>query len=154
MSPVWVRCIIFILLCIHNVEVHIFTKLTFIFTFIRLWLFGIWLIRWHALQIVIFYISKEYFHHRRITNITIHTILFCLCIFQLDVVSCLSIVVGPFLMLCPVLCNVSCTYVLWFLHGKDVPLFMWCVCWIVLWLLQKLFDNWLCCVWHLIRWRP
>ena len=78
-------------------------------------------------------------------------ILFCLITFQCGVVLCLSIVardgyplrtgvVGPFLFLCRVLSDVSCTHVLWFLHGKDVPLFMWYVCWMLLWLLQNLSE--------------
>ena len=36
--------------------------------------------------------------------------------------------VGPFLMLCLVLSCVSCTYALWFLQARGVPLFMWCEC--------------------------
>ena len=68
------------------------------------------------------------------------TILFCLFIFQCGVVPCLFIVMawdgsplragvgGPFLVLCLVLSNVSCVHVLWFLHGRDVPHFMWCEC--------------------------
>ena len=36
--------------------------------------------------------------------------------------------VGPFLVLCLVLSYVSCTHALWFLHGRDVSLFMWCEC--------------------------
>ena len=36
--------------------------------------------------------------------------------------------VGQFLVLCLVLSCVSCTYALWFLHGRDVQPFMWCEC--------------------------
>ena len=39
--------------------------------------------------------------------------------------------VGPFLVLCLVSSYVSCTQALWFLHGRDVPLFMRCECFIV-----------------------
>ena len=36
--------------------------------------------------------------------------------------------VGPLLVLCLVLSYVSCTHALWFLHGKEVLLCMWCEC--------------------------
>ena len=36
--------------------------------------------------------------------------------------------------------NISCVHVLWSLHMRDAPLFMWCECW-MLWLLQNLSEK-------------
>ena len=85
-----------------------------------------------------------------VSHIFLWYILFYLFIFQCGVFSCLLIVlardgfplrtgaVGPFLVLCLVLSCVTCTHAWWFLHGRDVPLFMWCVCCMLLWLLLNL----------------
>ena len=39
-----------------------------------------------------------------------------------------TVAVGPFMMLCLVLSCVFCAHAVWFLHGRDVPLFMRCEC--------------------------
>ena len=65
--------------------------------------------------------------------------------------------VGPFLVLCPVSSFVSCTYVWWFLHGKDVSLLMWYTCCIyVTYFVRTWIMAWwkvILSVWHPIRWR-
>ena len=64
--------------------------------------------------------------------------------------------VGPFLMLCFLLTWISCTRALWFLHGRDVPLFRWSECCYCYRFCRKwLMANLICIlsVWHPIRWR-
>ena len=62
-------------------------------------------------------------------------------------------VVGPFLMLCPVLSCDSCTHNLWLLHGWDVPLFMWCYCYQFCRKMDLAYWRLILCAWHPIRWR-
>ena len=65
--------------------------------------------------------------------------------------------VGPFLVLCPVSSFVSCTYVWWFLHGKDMSPFMWYTCciYVTYFVRTWIMARWkvILSVWHPIRWR-
>ena len=56
--------------------------------------------------------------------------------------------VCSFLMLSFVLASVFCTHALWFLHEKDVPLFMWYECYCY----QFFFGKWIMAYWRL--WFP
>ena len=70
--------------------------------------------------------------------------------------------VGPFLVLCRVLSYDSCTHALWFLHGTDMPHFMWCKCFYCYIFVRKCIwsiGNWFCLLdirfvdgWPIFRW--
>ena len=56
----------------------------------------------------------------------------------------------------PVLCHVSCTHALWFLHGKEVLLCMWCECFYCYQFCRKMdlaYWKLILSAWHPIRWR-
>ena len=56
----------------------------------------------------------------------------------------------------PVLCHVSCTHALWFLHGKEALLCMWCECFYCYQFCRKMdlaYWKLILSAWHPIRWR-
>ena len=92
---------------------------------------------------------------------------FCLFIFQCGVFSCLSLswygmvihfareLSAPSSCCALFLSYVMCTHDLWFLHGRDVLLFMWYICCLLL--IMSGHGLWLwrlvLYAWHPIRWR-
>ena len=90
------------------------------------------------------------YHILRIWKLFLHTLCYRHCIQTLVVITpwrnfepLKQIKAIPFLVLCPVLFFVPCTYVWWFLHGGDVSLFMWYIC-CMLCLLPILSEHGLC----------